>query len=212
MQNVVDCLSHLGSQGDYLKQMTRDKLIEHKHYIDQHGQDLPEILNWMLSDSRWVPAAAHERLCKSIQHCNPWLTTTRFSPTSWCRPIAWISSLSPGGVVNLAPFSFFNAVGAEPLYLVVSIGRRDNGTPKDTAHNIDASGEFVVNLVTEDLLIAMNISAADFPPDQSEVTAAGLLSAPSVCVTVPRLAQAQASLECRLFQSLPLARCLSGRW
>jgi xylulose-5-phosphate/fructose-6-phosphate phosphoketolase len=46
VQNVVDCLPHLGSPGDYLKQMTRDKLIEHKHYIDQHGQDLPEILNW----------------------------------------------------------------------------------------------------------------------------------------------------------------------
>ena len=79
------------------------------------------------------------------------------------RPIAWVTSLSQSGIVNLAPFSFFNAVGSDPLYVIISIGRRDDGAPKDTARNIEASGEFVVNLVTEDLLEAMNISAVDFP-------------------------------------------------
>jgi hypothetical protein len=83
------------------------------------------------------------------------------------RPIAWITSMNQAGVVNLAPFSFFNAVGSKPLYLVVSIGLRDNGTLKDSARNIESSGEFVVNLVTENLLQQMNLSAADFPPDQS---------------------------------------------
>lgn len=120
------------------------------------------------------------------------------------RPIAWITSLSQAGLVNLAPFSFFNAVGSEPLYVVVGIGCRDNGAPKDTAKNIQSSGEFVVNLVTEDLLGAMNISAADFPPDQSEVGAANLRTEASVHVNAPRLAQAQAALECKLFRSQPL--------
>lgn len=120
------------------------------------------------------------------------------------RPIAWISTLSQKGVVNLAPFSFFNAVGSDPLYLVIGIGRRDDGAPKDTAKNIESSGEFVVNLVTEDLLAAMNVSAAEFPPDESELGALHLLAASSVRVTAPRLAVAQASLECKLFQSHPL--------
>jgi flavin reductase (DIM6/NTAB) family NADH-FMN oxidoreductase RutF len=120
------------------------------------------------------------------------------------RPIAWVTSLGTDDVVNLAPFSFFNAVSGEPLYLVVSIGSRDDGQPKDTARNILHRRDFVVNLVTEDLLQAMNISAADFPPDESEMTAAGLHAAASVHVATPRLAEALVSLECKLFQSLPL--------
>lgn len=120
------------------------------------------------------------------------------------RPIAWITSLSQTGVINLAPFSFFNAVGSDPLYVVVSIGLRDHGTLKDTARNIEASGEFVVNLVTEELVRAMNISAADFPPDQSELVAADLHGAPSNKIAAPRLAEAQVSLECRLFKSQAL--------
>jgi flavin reductase (DIM6/NTAB) family NADH-FMN oxidoreductase RutF len=124
------------------------------------------------------------------------------------RPIAWITSLGDGGVINLAPFSFFNAVGSDPLYLVVGIGERDDGEPKDTARNIDRAREFVVNLVTEDLIAAMNISAADFPPDESEIDATGLQTAPSVRIGVARLALSQASLECRLHQVVQLG---SGR-
>ena len=120
------------------------------------------------------------------------------------RPIAWISSLSQSGVINLAPFSFFNAVGSDPMYVVIGIGRRDSGEPKDSARNIQTSGEFVVNLVTEDLLAAMNITAAEFPPDESELSAVNLHAAPSVRLKAPRLAEAQASLECKLFQSQPL--------
>jgi flavin reductase (DIM6/NTAB) family NADH-FMN oxidoreductase RutF len=117
------------------------------------------------------------------------------------RPIAWITSLGTNGRINLAPFSFFNAVSGDPPYLIVSIGDRDDGTPKDTAQNIRAQGDFVVNLVTEELLGAMNISAADFPPDQSELSAAHVHSGPCVHVKAPRLAEAQVSLECKLFQS-----------
>lgn len=120
------------------------------------------------------------------------------------RPIAWVTSMNAAGTVNLAPFSFFNAVAADPLYLVISIGQNASGQPKDTAANILASGEFVVNMVTEDLFAAMNLSAADFPPDHSELEAAGLATAPSVHIRVPRVAAAQVSMECRLHQSLPL--------
>jgi flavin reductase (DIM6/NTAB) family NADH-FMN oxidoreductase RutF len=83
---------------------------------------------------------------------------------------------------------------------------RDDGTRKDTARNIEGTGEFVVNLVTEDLLGAMNISAADFPPDQSELAAADLHSVPSIKIRTPRLAAAQVSLECRLLRSLALGK------
>jgi flavin reductase (DIM6/NTAB) family NADH-FMN oxidoreductase RutF len=117
------------------------------------------------------------------------------------RPVAWVTSLGPEGVVNLAPFSFFNAVSGHPPYVVLSVGLREDGTLKDTARNIQSSQQFVVNLVTEELLTAMNISAVDFPPDESELTAAGLASVPSVHVAVPRLAESPVSLECTLFKS-----------
>lgn len=120
------------------------------------------------------------------------------------RPIAWVTTQSESGVVNLAPFSFFNAVGSDPLYVIISVGRRDDGELKDTANNIEFSREFVVNLVTEELFDAMNISAADFPAGQSELDAAHLHTAPSVRIKTPRVAQAQASLECKLFSAQPL--------
>ncbi len=114
------------------------------------------------------------------------------------RPIAWVTSQSAQGVVNLAPFSFFNAIGSNPLYLMISVGRNDDGSMKDTANNISASSEFVVNMVTEDVLAAMNISAADFPADESELSAAGLHAAVSARVAVPRVAESQACMECKL--------------
>lgn len=120
------------------------------------------------------------------------------------RPIAWVTTQSHSGLINLAPYSFFNAVGSNPLYVVISVGKRDNGEPKDTAMNILASGEFVVNMVTEDLFDAMNISAADFPADHSELDATNLATAPSVHISVPRIAQAQVSLECKLFSTQAL--------
>ncbi|HET8711942.1 MAG TPA: flavin reductase family protein [Spongiibacteraceae bacterium] len=120
------------------------------------------------------------------------------------RPIAWVTTQNAEGVINLAPFSFFNAVASDPLYVAVSVGSRDDGAPKDTAANILANGEFVVNLVTEELFDAMNISAADFPPELSEMQAAGLHAAASVKIATPRIAEAQASLECKLFNTIAL--------
>jgi flavin reductase (DIM6/NTAB) family NADH-FMN oxidoreductase RutF len=122
------------------------------------------------------------------------------------RPIAWVTSMNAGGVINLAPFSFFNAVGANPLYLIISVGINDAGEMKDTAKNILAGGEFVVNLVTEELFDAMNISAADFPEGESELAAADLHAAPSVKIKVPRVAESQASMECKLHSSQLLGK------
>ncbi|MEJ2378889.1 MAG: flavin reductase family protein [Pseudolabrys sp.] len=120
------------------------------------------------------------------------------------RPIAWITTQDQGGVVNLAPFSFFNAVAGNPLYVIVSIDKNDSGGLKDTARNIVANREFVVNMVTEELFDAMNISAADFPPGQSELEAVGLNTADSVQINTPRLAEATASMECRLHSTQKL--------
>ena len=120
------------------------------------------------------------------------------------RPIAWVTSQNEAGVVNLAPFSFFNAIGSNPLYLLISVGRNDDGSAKDTAINISASGEFVVNMVTEDVLAAMNVSAADFPADESELVAAGLHMASSDEIAVPRVAESQASMECKLYSAQAL--------
>jgi flavin reductase (DIM6/NTAB) family NADH-FMN oxidoreductase RutF len=114
------------------------------------------------------------------------------------RPIAWVTTQNERGVVNLAPFSFFNAVGSNPLFVVISVGLNDKGETKDTARNIQANGEFVVNLVTEELFDAMNISAADFPVEISELGAAGLRAVPSRKIRVPGVAEAQASMECKL--------------
>lgn len=120
------------------------------------------------------------------------------------RPIAWVTSQNAHGVINLAPYSFFNAVGSNPLYIIISVGNKDDGSKKDTAANIISSGEFVVNLVTEDLLDAMNVSAANFPAEESELTAAGLNPSESKRVKVSRVAEAQASLECILHSQQPL--------
>ncbi len=112
------------------------------------------------------------------------------------RPIAWVTTLGPEGVVNAAPFSFFNVLGANPPIVGFCPGDRDDGTPKDTAKNIRAGHEFVVNLVDEALAEAMNKTAATLPFGKSEVVAAGLATIPGTAVKVPRIADAPASLEC----------------
>jgi len=109
------------------------------------------------------------------------------------RPIAWVSTRSPKGVRNVAPHSYFNMVSAAPPHIVFS-----STGEKDTLRNIRASGEFVVNLVTMDVVEEMNFTAADLPPDEDEFTWAGLRETPSARVAAPRVAQARAHLECHL--------------
>lgn len=113
------------------------------------------------------------------------------------RPIAWISTLSPSGVVNLAPFSCFTFVSNKPPMLGVNIGRKA-GARKDTGGNILASGEFVVNIGHRDHLHAIHESSAEHAPDVSEAQLLGLATAPSETIAVPRLADVPVSMECRL--------------
>ncbi len=122
------------------------------------------------------------------------------------RPIALVTSLNEAGKVNAAPFSFFNALGSDPPLIVLGIGNRDPQTPKDSAQNIRARGEFVVNLVDENLAPAMNICAVDFPAGWSEVEAAKLELAASEKILVPRLAAAPVALECREHTTLEIGR------
>jgi len=112
------------------------------------------------------------------------------------RPIAFVTTLSPDGRVNAAPFSFFNLLGAQPPIVAFAPGDRDDGMPKDTALNVRATHEFVVNLVDEGIAEAMNKCAASLPYGENELDRAGLHTAPSSVVKPPRIAEAPASLEC----------------
>jgi len=118
------------------------------------------------------------------------------------RPIAWVTTIDASGRVNAAPFSFFNLLGSEPPVVALGIGDRADGMPKDTALNIDATGEFVVNLVDEAVAVPMNLTSAPLPHGESEMAFAGLTAAPSKRVKPPRIAEAPASLECRTLQVL----------
>ena len=107
------------------------------------------------------------------------------------RPIALITSVSPDGKINAAPFSFFNALGARPPMVAVAPGDRDDGTPKDTARNIRLTHEFVVNLVDEAIAEAMNRCAAALPYGENELEIAGLTAVPASVVRPPRIAEAR---------------------
>jgi len=120
------------------------------------------------------------------------------------RPIAWVTSLSPDGVVNAAPFSFFNVLGADPPIVGFCPGDRDDGTPKDSARNVRLSHEFVVNLVDESVAERMNMTAASLPYGTSEIEHAGLTTLPSSIVKPPRIAEAPASLECQEWGTLQI--------
>lgn len=118
------------------------------------------------------------------------------------RPIALVCTLSESGIVNAAPFSFFNCVGSDPPLVVFAPGSNSPHTPA----NIRASGEFVVNLVDEAIAAQMNICAVDFPEGLSEIEMSGFTLEESRQVRVPRIAQSPASLECREHSTLEIGR------
>jgi flavin reductase (DIM6/NTAB) family NADH-FMN oxidoreductase RutF len=123
------------------------------------------------------------------------------------RPIAWVSTIDLSGARNLAPFSFFNGIGSNPPAVSISINYVDNSDRrKDTLRNIIDTGEFVVNIVDENLAQAMNLSAANYPPDVDEFEVAGVTAAPSAGVRPPRVASAPISLECKLFTLVPVGQ------
>jgi len=117
------------------------------------------------------------------------------------RPIAWVTTLSEDGVVNAAPYSFFNVLGHEPPTLAIGL-LAGQGRFKDTATNILSTGEFVVNLVSEANAAAMNVTCIDAPPEIDELALAGLTAVPSDAVKPPRIKQSPVSFECRTLTSL----------
>ncbi|MBR0925897.1 flavin reductase family protein [Bradyrhizobium diazoefficiens] len=116
------------------------------------------------------------------------------------RPIAWVTTLGPTGVVNAAPFSFFNAFCEDPPLCMFAANRKPDGEDKDTFLNIQRTGEFVVNIADEPLARAMHESSGDFPPEIGEPDYLGLKLAPSTTIAVPRLADTPWAMECKLWK------------
>jgi flavin reductase (DIM6/NTAB) family NADH-FMN oxidoreductase RutF len=116
------------------------------------------------------------------------------------RPIAWVTTQGPTGIVNAAPFSFFNVLGEDPPLCVFAINLRPDGRTKDTLINIERSGEFVVHITDEPLAQAMHETGGDFPPGIGEPDHLGLKLAPSSTVAVPRLADAPFAMECKIWK------------
>jgi flavin reductase (DIM6/NTAB) family NADH-FMN oxidoreductase RutF len=119
------------------------------------------------------------------------------------RPIAFVTSLSKDGIVNGAPFSYFNIVSADPPLISISI-QRSKGIPKDTSRNIKEVKEFVVHIVDEQNVEKVNQTAANLPPEQSEIQLAGLTAIDSVKVTVPGVKEAKIRMECILEKAVEL--------
>ena len=124
------------------------------------------------------------------------------------RPIAWVVTISSDGVVNAAPYSFFNVFGADRPVVALGVLARP-GQPKDTVANIRANGEFVVNLVPYALVEDMNATCVDAPPDVDELAFARLATHPSLAVRPPRIAGSPAAFECRMTHMLETG---PGQW
>lgn len=125
------------------------------------------------------------------------------------RPIGWISSISAGGLVNLAPFSFFNAIGDDPPHVMFSTVRT-NGRNKDTLNNVLETKQFVVNMVTEETVVQMNETANVVPQDVNEFELAGLTAVPSTVVKPPRVGESPIQFECELVHHYALENHKSG--
>ncbi len=123
------------------------------------------------------------------------------------RPIAWVSTVGADGVRNLAPYSFFNAIGGNPPSVMLSVGERRTAAGralKDTLRNARETGEFVVNMVDETVAEAMNLTSGEYAYEVDEFETAGLHPVPSAVVRPPRVAEARAALECQVTQIIPV--------
>ena len=115
------------------------------------------------------------------------------------RPVALVTSLDKDGNANAAPYSFFNGMSEDPPLIVLGLKRRDSGPKKDTARNIEETGEFVVNIVNWEMHQGMLVTAADFPEGVDEIPLAGFTTATCDLVKPPRIAEAPVAFECRKF-------------
>ena len=127
------------------------------------------------------------------------------------RPIAFVSTVSADGVRNLAPYSFFTVASSNPPILAFAPMVRGGERPKkDTLVNIEATGEFVVNIVSEDFGEKMNLTSGEYPPDVDEFQVSGLTPVPSDVVKAPRVKEARVTMECKLHQLVPVSDELLG--
>jgi flavin reductase (DIM6/NTAB) family NADH-FMN oxidoreductase RutF len=127
------------------------------------------------------------------------------------RPIAFVSTVNPEGVLNVAPFSFFTVASANPPVLVFTVGRRAIPDPrKDTLRNITTAREFVVNIVSEEFGHKMNLCAGDYPPEVDEFQLSGLTPIPSDLVKPPRVAESHINMECRLLYTIEMSGLETG--
>jgi flavin reductase (DIM6/NTAB) family NADH-FMN oxidoreductase RutF len=127
------------------------------------------------------------------------------------RPTAFVSTVSPGGIRNLAPFSFFTGVSANPPVICFCPMRNAAGRKKDTLNNIEAMGDFVVNIVSEEFIQQMNATSPEFPMEVDEFEVSGLTPVASDLVSSPRVAQSHISMECKLLQVVEVSdRPLGG--
>lgn len=122
------------------------------------------------------------------------------------RPIAWVSTVSKEGIFNVAPFSYFAGVSSSPPLLMISIGSKETGEKKDTWKNIEETGEFVVNIVTKELLEKMNITSVAFEESVDEFQEANLTPEPSLTVKAPRIKESPINIECRKFEILNIGK------
>jgi flavin reductase (DIM6/NTAB) family NADH-FMN oxidoreductase RutF len=120
------------------------------------------------------------------------------------RPIAWVVSQNASGRLNAAPFSFFNAFSEEPPVIGIGVSSHEPGRPKDTRRNIRETGEFVVNLVSEETVEAMVVTAIEFEAGVDELAQAQMNTLPSVRVKPPRIASSPVAMECELMQIVDL--------
>lgn len=127
------------------------------------------------------------------------------------RPIGWISSKGADGSINLAPYSFFNAISENPAMVIFSADCSGHDHRKDSLRNVEETGEFVVNIVGQAQFDAMNISSQSFAYGENEFLHAGLEMVESRTVAPPRIGGVPAALECRLYQTMPLPRDDAGR-
>lgn len=122
------------------------------------------------------------------------------------RPIAWVSTISPDGKTNLAPFSFFTGIAANPMTLCFAPVNNRDGKQKDTLVNVKATRQFVVNVVSESVAHKMNQTSAPYPYGVSEFDEAGLTPLPSVKVRPPRVKESLVNMECELLQLVELGQ------
>lgn len=129
------------------------------------------------------------------------------------RPIAFVSTISAAGVGNLAPFSFFAMGGQNPQGVAICPTADRNGNPKDTLRNIRETGEFTINIVSREMAERVNQASAPYPAEIDEFDITGFTRVPGVAVQPPRVAEAPAALECRVFQLVPQGEGpMHGTW